>query len=547
MVACRRADDREVSLTEFPLAEQFGNGETVRAEEMVLSVPDGRSVRTLVNSTPIRSAAGTVESVVVTLQDLAPFDEIERMRTEFLGLVSHELRAPLTSIKGSAHTLLEGAADLDRAEMREFFRIIAEQADHMRGLIGDLLDVGRIDSGTLSVAPEPSEVPALVERARSAFLSGGGRHAVLVDLPAGLPPVMADRRRVVQVLNNLFANAARHAPEPTPIRVAAVCEDAHVAVSVSDEGSGVAPERLPHLFSKHTGAGQGAPAGHGLGLAICKGLVEAHGGRIRAESPVAGRGTTVTFTIPVAGEADAAAAGHAAVPPAPPEPGEPPRILVVDDDPQMLRFVRDALSAVGYVPLVTGTPQDLPQILRTERPRLVLLDLMLPDADGIELMRQVPELADLPVIFISAYRRDETVAKALESGAADYIVKPFSPTELVARVRAALRRREEPEPFVVGALAIDYGRRRVTVGGEAVELTVTEYELLRVLSLDAGRVVTFETLLRRVWAKDEKANANLVRNFVRNLRHKLGDRASRPAYLFNERGVGYRMAKPPDR
>ncbi len=547
VIACRRADGREVSLSEFPLAEQFGNGETVRAEEVVLSVPDGRSVRTLINSTPIRSAGGTVESVVVTMQDLAPLDEIERMRTEFLGLVSHELRAPLISIKGSADALLEEDAELDRAEMREFHRIIAEQAGHMRGLIRDLLDAGRIDAGTLSVTPEPSEVSALVERARSTFLSGGGRHAVLVDLPAGLPPVMADRRRIVQVLNNLLSNAARHAPEPTPIRVAAVREDAHVAVSVSDEGSGVAPERLPHLFSKHAGARRGATAGHGLGLAVSKGLVEAHGGRIRAESPGAGRGTTVTFTIPVAGETGAAAGGHAAVPLAAPEPGEPPRILVVDDDPRMLRFVRDALAEAGYAPLVRGTPQDLTQIIRTERPRLVLLDLMLPDADGIELMRKVPELSDLPVIFISAYRRDETVAKALDSGAADYIVKPFSPTELVARVRAALRRREAPEPFVVGELAIDFGQRRVTVGGEAVELTVTEYELLRVLSLDAGRVVTFETLLRRVWAKDENANANLVRNFVRNLRGKLGDSAASPSYLFNHRGVGYRMAKPPDR
>ena len=220
---------------------------------------------------------------------------------------------------------------------------------------------------------------------------------------------------------------------------------------------------------------------------------------------------------------------------------------MVDDDPRMLRFVRDALSQAGYAPLVTGEPKASRGIIRADRPRLVLLDLMLPDVDGIELMRQVPELADLPVIFISGYGRDETVAKALDAGAADYIVKPFSATELVARVRAALRRREEPEPFVVGELAIDYRRRRVTVGGAPVELTATEYELLRVLCVDAGRVVTFETLQRRVWPKRENADANLVRIFVRNLRRKLGDSAASPAYLFNERGVGYRMAKPPDR
>ena len=142
-VVCRRADGREVSLAEFPLAQQFASPETVRAEEVVLSVPDGRSVRTLINATPIKAEGPVPGSVVVTMQDLAPLDEIERLRTEFLGLVSHELRAPLTSIKGSAVTLTEQAAGLDPAEMREFFRIIVEQADRMQSLIADLLDTGR--------------------------------------------------------------------------------------------------------------------------------------------------------------------------------------------------------------------------------------------------------------------------------------------------------------------------------------------------------------------------------------------------------------------
>jgi len=543
IVSFRRAGGQDISLSEYPMAQWLSAGESVRTEEIVVSTPDGRSVRMLVNATPIRDEGGAVRSVVVTMQDLAQLDEIERLRTDFLGLVSHELREPLTAVKGSADTLLEEGDRLDRAEMREFHRIIAEQARHMRGLIGDLLDAGRIDSGTLSVAPEPSKLAGVVERARSTFLGAGGRHPVLVDLPANLPLVMVDRQRIVQVLNNLFANAARHAPESSPIRVAAASAEAHVAVSVSDEGRGVSAELLPTLFSRHAAGAKGATAGHGLGLAICKGLVEAHGGRIRAESPGPGRGTTVTFTIPVAGEPGAEAAG----PPRAADRDEPPRVLVVDDDPRTLRFVRGALSRAGYAPIVTGEPEDLQRIIRAERPALVLLDLVLPGRDGIELMQQLPELSDLPVIFISAYGRDEVVARALEAGAADYVVKPFSPTELVARVGAALRRHAGPEPFVLGDLAIDYEQRRVTVRGEAVELTATEYELLRVLSLDAGRVVTFDTLQRRVWPKREEADANLVRIFVRHLRRKLGDDAASPDYIFNQRGVGYRMEKPAGR
>ncbi len=541
VLTCRRGDGREFSLREIPIAQTFVDSETVRAEEVVLSLPDGRSVRTLINATPIQAEDGTVASVVVTMQDLAPLDEVERLRTEFLGLVGHELREPLAAIKGSATTLLEDSAALDPAEMREFHRIISQQANHMRGLISDLLDAGRIDSGALSVSPEPTEVAELVEQARSTFLGSGGRHGIALDLPSGMPPVMADRRRIVQVLNNLFANAARHAPESSSIRVAAARAEGHVAVSVTDEGRGVAPELLPRLFDKHGGVREGAKAGYGLGLAICKGLVEAHGGRIRAESPGPGLGATVTFTLPAAGEP-----GEAAAEPPARQPGEPPRVLVVDDDPQTLRFVRDALSAAGYAPLVTGEPGELAHTIRTEKPRLVLLDLMLPGSDGITLMNEVPELSDLPVIFISAYGRDETVARALEAGAADYVVKPFSSTELVARIRAALRRHEEPEPFVLGELTIDYGRRRVTVAGNAVELTATEYELLCALSLDAGRVLTYDTLLRRVWSGRHGADANAVRNFVRNLRRRLGDSAANPAWIFNERGVGYRMAKPGD-
>ena len=545
MMTCRRADGRQVALDEFPLTLSLASAETVRAEEIELSVPDGRRVSTLVNATPIASADGAIASVVVTMQDLAPLEELDRLRAEFLGMVSHELRAPLTSIKGSAATVLNASPDLDAAEMREFFRIIDDQADHMRGLIADLLDAGRIDTGTLSVAPEPTDVADLVEQARNTFLSGGGRHAVLIDLPPELPRVLADRRRIVQVLHNLFSNASRHSPESLPIRVAAERDGVHVSVSVSDDGRGVAPERLAHLFRKYSGLAGGdrdaGLAGAGLGLAICKGLVEAHGGRIGATSADLGQGTRFTFTLPLAPDARAAAD---AAPDRPAGRQEPTRVLVVDDDRQTLRYVRDALDGTAYVPLVTDNPDEVPRLIRTEQPGLVLLDLMLPGMDGIEMMKSIPELADLPVIFISGYGRDETIARALEAGAVDYIVKPFSPTELTARIRAALRRHSAPEPFLLGDLAIHYERRRVSVAGRDIPLTATEFDLLRTLSVDVGRVSTYDSLLRRVWAGRQSAGPELVRTFVKKLRKKLGDTAAKPAFIANERGVGYRMVEP---
>ena len=162
-------------------------------------------------------------------------------------------------------------------------------------------------------------------------------------------------------------------------------------------------------------------------------------------------------------------------------------------------------------------------------------------------MERTPEMDRLPVIFISGYGRDELIAKAFEMGAADYIVKPFSQTELLARVRAALRRRgKPPRTFQSGELTIHYEERRVTLAGLPVRLTAIEYKLLRALSVNAGRTVTYESLLRQVWGRRDTTDYRTVRPFVRRLRQKLGDDAASPTYIFNERQVGYRMARQSD-
>ncbi len=552
----RRADGREISLREFPLAEALSTGETVRAEEIVIGVPDGRSVSVLLNATPIRSEEGPVESVVVTLQDMTALEELDRLRAEFLGMVSHELRAPLTSIKGSAATVLGSSADLDPAVVRQFFRIIDEQADHMHDLVADLLDVARIETGTLPVTPEPAEVAVLVDRARSTFSSAGGRNNLAIDIEPDLPLVMADRRRVVQVVGNLLSNAAKHSSESSVIRISAVRKDVHVAISVADEGRGIPSERLPYLFRKFTRTdgddlGSGV-AGSGLGLAICKGIVEGHGGRIWAESEGLGMGARFTFTIPTVEETGSRTAvglpplSAPAVRPAVAEAGERVRVLAVDDDPRALRYVRDALASAGYTPVVTGGPEEALRLVAEEKPDLVLLDLMLPGTDGIELMKDILGAGDVPVIFLSAYGRDELIARAFDMGAVDYVVKPFSPTELAARIRAALRRRAESEPsepYVLGDLTIDYAERRVTLAGHPLPLIAMEYRLLAELSANAGRLSTYEHLLERVWGQRSGGDVRPMRTIVSKLRRKLGDDADNPTYIFTEPRVGYRMPK----
>lgn len=549
-LVCRRADGTAVSLEEYTIYEALGVGETVRAEEIALELPDGRSVTVLLNGTPIRAAGGEVESFVVTLQDLTPLQEMERLRAEFLGIVSHELRTPLTSIRGSATTLLDEEAGLDPAEMRQFFRIIVEQADHMRGLIRDLLDVARIETGSLSVSPEPSEVTVLVDEARKMFLSAGGGNRLDIDLSPHLPLVMADRRRIGQVLSNLLSNAAKYSTQSSPIAVRAVRDGVHVAVSVADQGRGISAAQLPYLFRKHIRLDNGSRGGDqnssGLGLAICKGIVEAHGGRIRVESHGPGLGTRFTFTIPAVEEVGSPA--RSAPTPRHAEKKQT-RVLAVDDDPQTLRYIRQALSKAGYDAVVTADPGEVPRLVEAEQPHLVLLDLMLPGTDGIELMQTILEATRIPVIFLSAYGQQNNITRALDMGAVDYIVKPFAPSELAARIRAALRskaglgRIDLPVPYQQGDLAIDYGEHRVTVAGRPVKLTPTEYAVLFEISTNAGVVITHQDLLRRVWGLEHTGDSGLVRTIVNRLRRKIGDDATDPTYIFTQPRIGYRMTK----
>ena len=153
---------------------------------------------------------------------------------------------------------------------------------------------------------------------------------------------------------------------------------------------------------------------------------------------------------------------------------------------------------------------------------------------------------DVPVIFVSAYGQDQLIARAFETGAADYVVKPFSPTELVARIRAALRSRQSPEPsmpYVNGDLTIDYSERRVTLAGRPVRLTAMEYRMLTQLSANAGKVLTYGQLLKRVWGAESDADVRPMRTVVSTLRRRLGDDADNPKFIFTDPRIGYRMPK----
>jgi two-component system KDP operon response regulator KdpE len=224
---------------------------------------------------------------------------------------------------------------------------------------------------------------------------------------------------------------------------------------------------------------------------------------------------------------------------------------VVDDEPQILRALRASLSAHGYEVLTAATGEDALAQAAASAPDCMILDLGLPDLDGTDVIRQLRSWSEMPVIVLSA--RDEQVDKvdALDAGADDYLSKPFGIEELLARIRATLRRARpaEASPPVLhfGELEVDLERRLVRRGGESIHVTPTEYGLLEAMVTNPGKLLTHQWLLRRVWGRGYGQESNYLRIYVRQLRRKLGDDAAAPIYVVTEPGVGYRWIYEPDR
>ena len=222
------------------------------------------------------------------------------------------------------------------------------------------------------------------------------------------------------------------------------------------------------------------------------------------------------------------------------------RVLVVDDEPQILRALRTSLRGAGYEVETAETAEAALAALAANPPDAVVLDLMLPDGSGTEVCRELRSWSSAPVIVLSVVGDEAEKVAALDAGADDYVTKPFGVEELLARLRAALRRSEAPtEPVVeVGDLRIDLEKRAVTVAGEPVQLTPHEFSLLRVLARNPGKLLTHTMLLREVWGRGFADESHYLHVYVSQLRRKLEPDPARPRFILTEPGAGYRLAAP---
>ncbi len=220
------------------------------------------------------------------------------------------------------------------------------------------------------------------------------------------------------------------------------------------------------------------------------------------------------------------------------------RILVIDDEKQILRMLKVALEGNGYRVAEAASGHDGLNQAAVFHPDMIVLDLGLPDMDGIEVIKRLREWTQTPVVVLSVREHEDDKIDALDAGADDYVTKPFSMGELLARLRVAMRhaaKTDEEPVLTLGELTVDLPRRNVTLRGEEIKLTPTEYEILKYLALQAGRVVTHKQLLRAIWGPNYQEQTHYLRIYVGQLRHKIEADPSQPAYIITEPGVGYRL------
>lgn len=348
---------------------------------------------------PIRSTEGAAEGRVFVYHDVSRDAELARMKDELVSVVSHELRTPLASLVGFAELLL--TRPFAEAEQRKFLGIMADEGRRLTALVNDFLDLQRIENGRQQIALARVDLHPVLERAIEA-LGADPRTPIRLQISTGLPLVRADAQRVHQVLMNLLSNAQKYSPGGGEIIVTAQHIHDFVEVRVKDRGLGIPESAMPHLFGKfyrvdnHERHGI---RGTGLGLAIARHIVDAHGGRIWAESTGAGQGTQFTFTLPVA---DATSSS-----------GE---VLVVEDDSGFARLLEAELAELGHSATRVASAEAALEYLAAGRPRMVVLDLRLPGLGGEDLLKRLRDsnLAELPVLIVSVKDLDASELQRLD-------------------------------------------------------------------------------------------------------------------------------------
>lgn len=464
-------------------------------------------------------------------------NEKERMRGNLLRAISHDLRTPLTSIYGSSSTLISKYDALPKEQQLKLLGEIQEDSEWLIRMVENLLSVTRIDGAKVEVVKTPTVLDELIDSVLMKFSKKHPNQKVITQIPDEFVDIPMDSLLIEQVLLNLLENAVFHAKGMTKLTLSVSLVGDKAVFEVADNGCGLPEDALqgslpaamkspPHRWTGHAAIWESdylcAPPSSRLTAVTLPQKTEV---------------AAVRYSVLLWKEGVRTMGNNKF------------KILIVEDEANIRSFIKANLETSDYQVLCAETCALGMMMYASHRPDLIVLDLGLPDRDGMSLIQEVRKADTVPIIVLSARSNERDKVEALDLGANDYITKPFGTEELLARIRAVLRSHRHSEEnestpggkFRLQDLLIDYDTRQVFVGKDEIDLTQTEYNIMAYLSIHAGKVLTYAAIIRTVWGYSDYGSVKKLQVNMKNIRKKMGVTPGEKRYIINELGVGYRM------
>ncbi len=481
-------------------------------------------------------------------------------QTVLMDVMTERIRVPYAQMRGLITTLNEQHSRFTHRERTRFLRQIEESVDSLGHLWDNFLEMYNLEVSGLSLSREEVDLYEIVQRVLDSRAFADYRRQIQIDAPARLPLVALDELRLEQAINNILHNAIRFSPKGSPITLRIEHQGDDVLIGIQDQGAGIPADQIDRIFEPFFQASNNSSEeGAGLGLYLAREIIARHGGHISVESAV-GRGTAVTIALPIS------ATDEIRMIQSPvqstmlrrPEVSEtveripngrrvtdrpPQTIMAVEGSSSLIARLHEKLSDQGYEVITYRSGEEALRDVNSVRLDLILLDVNLVDANGLDICERMCKRTEVPIILLADEASEPEKVRALMLGADDYISKPISDEELMARVNVIFKRRRIPdrtrEPLDLGNLYIDFARREVFLANKPLELTRIEYDLLHTLAVNQGQVLTHKQLLEKVWGPEYQAETQYLWVNVSRLRKKLEPTVDSPRYIHTQPGVGY--------
>ncbi|UCF61807.1 MAG: response regulator [Anaerolineaceae bacterium] len=496
---------------------------------------------------PVWDEEGAVLGWGGLVQDVTDIRDRLAWKLELLSILAHDIRTPLATLKGHATALLANYRRWGDEMVVEFLEAMDRTSDDLVRQVDRSLALTRVEAGRMGLRPEAIEPIVLIRQSIERAAGVLDDIPLELDVPENLPKIRADPARVEEVLVNLLDNAARYSPSENPIIIRANRDGPLLQLSITNHGPDIQPDRHRMIFDKYTRA-DSEGGGVGLGLFIARRIVEAHGGKIWVTSPPPNirHGAQFTFTLPVMPDQPTWEPTQRTEAPTMHEGlVEGQSILVVEDEPDTQALLHTILTQEGYEVIIAPDGPVGLELFKTSTPELVLLDWMLPGLNGLLVCRAIRRWSDVPILIITSRTSQDDLVTALDAGADDYVTKPFQSTELLARMKALLRRgrgweeAEERDRFSAEGLLIDFDAHDVWQRGKHLELTPTEFKLLTYLVHHQGQVLTYDQLVDHLWGLETGRTRHDLFVHISRLRKKIEPKPKEPRFIVTRWGIGY--------